>query len=64
MSIGKWVLLIVFAISALCSICICPYLIHNSELRKTRRIAEHLQSLFGGIVVGVLTSILYQTLSK
>lgn len=64
MSIGKWILLIVYAISVLCSVCICPYVMHNSESRKKREIAEHFQCVFSGIMAGVSASILYQILSK
>ena len=64
MTASKWILLIVFAISILGAICICPYVIHNSESRKTRDIAEHFQCVFSGITVGILASMLYTVLTK
>ena len=64
MTTSKWILFIVFAICSAGAVCVCPYVMHHAESAKARRIAERLQSFFGGIVVGVLTSILYQTLSK
>lgn len=64
MTASKWILLIVFAFSTLGAICVCPYVIHNSESRKTRDIAEHFQCVFSGITVGFLVSILYDVLTK
>lgn len=64
MTASRWIMLIVFAISILGAICVCPYVIHNSESRKTRDIAEHFQCLFSGITTGILMAILYNTLSK
>ena len=64
MSVSKWILLIVYAISILGSICICPLIIHNFEYRKVREIAEHFQCLFSGITTAISASVLYNALSK